>query len=166
MRERRELKSKIFTTRESFAVVMNQNLATCVVEYDVHLKFKEGVLSQEFEEIVKDAMGWRTAAVPKAAVIATHFSPITFLDVIDNNITVLGDSELIIPLRGAAEFSVIRDRGSIDTKKTKEIVCTILEGSPKAFLRRHEMFRARSLTYTWSTLEIIFQPRRAYCMIL
>ena len=52
------------------------------------------------------------------------------------NIAVLGDAELIIPLRGAAEFSIIRDRGSIDTKETKEIVCTILEGSPKAFLRR------------------------------
>ena len=29
--------------------------------------------------------------------------------------------------KGAAEFAVIRDRGSIDTPKTKEIVCTILE---------------------------------------
>jgi ABC-type cobalamin/Fe3+-siderophores transport system ATPase subunit len=29
-------------------------------------------------------MGWRTAAVPKATVIATRFSPMTFLDVIDN----------------------------------------------------------------------------------
>jgi ABC-type lipoprotein export system ATPase subunit len=273
MRERREMKSKMFTTRESFAVLMNKNLATSVVEYDVHLKFKEGVLSQEFEEIVKNAMGWRTAAVPKAAVIATHFSPMTFLDVIENNdvtalisivdedgnkvftakeadeiiekleqwtshvaiqrcpfedrpeikvgklielanarkvfrnrdftklslgqqqsilltillfsrssapliidqpednldsefvyttlvrslrsikeqrqviivthnanIAVLGDAELIIPLRGAAELAVIRDRGSIDTKKTKEIACTILEGSHKAFLRRHEMY--------------------------
>jgi len=46
---------------------------------------------------------------------------------------VLGDAELIIPLRGAAELSVIRDRGSIDTKKAKEIVCTILEDNPKAF---------------------------------
>ena len=56
------------------------------------------------------------------------------------NIAVLGDAELIIPLRGAAELSVIRDRGSIDTKRTKDIVCTILEGSPKAFLRRYEMY--------------------------
>jgi ABC-type cobalamin/Fe3+-siderophores transport system ATPase subunit len=273
IRERRELKSKIFTTRESFAVLINQNLRTCVVDYSVHLKFKEGVLSKELENIVRDAMGWRTAAVPKATVIATRFSPMTFLDVIDNkeataltsivdqdgnkvftakeaadileklgqwvpyvaiqrclfedrpeikvtkpielangkkvfrqrdfaklslgqqqsilltillfsrssapliidqpednldsefvyttlvrslraikeqrqvivvthnpNIAVLGDAELIIPLRGAAELSVIRDRGSIDTKRTKDIVCTILEGSPKAFLRRYEMY--------------------------
>jgi ABC-type cobalamin/Fe3+-siderophores transport system ATPase subunit len=56
------------------------------------------------------------------------------------NIAVLGDSELIVPLRGASEVSVIRDRGSIDTIGTKDIVCTILEGSQKAFKRRQEMY--------------------------
>lgn len=56
------------------------------------------------------------------------------------NIAVLGDAELIIPLRGASEVSVIRDRGSIDTKQTKDIVCTILEGSQKAFKRRMEVY--------------------------
>lgn len=56
------------------------------------------------------------------------------------NIAVLGDAELIIPLRGASELSVIRDRGSIDTTETKEIVCTILEGSQKAFKRRQEVY--------------------------
>nr|WP_275301110.1 AAA family ATPase [Achromobacter xylosoxidans] len=56
------------------------------------------------------------------------------------NIAVLGDAELIIPLRGASEVSVIRDRGSIDTTDTKDIVCTILEGSRKAFKRRQEVY--------------------------
>lgn len=56
------------------------------------------------------------------------------------NIAVLGDAELIIPLRGASEVSVIRDRGSIDTAGTKNIVCTILEGSQKAFKRRQEVY--------------------------
>lgn len=56
------------------------------------------------------------------------------------NIAVLGDAELIIPLRGASELSVIRDRGSIDTTETKDIVCTILEGSRKAFKRRLEVY--------------------------
>jgi hypothetical protein len=35
---------------------------------------------------------------------------------------------------------VIRDRGSIDTTETKDIVCTILEGSQKAFKRRQEVY--------------------------
>ena len=56
------------------------------------------------------------------------------------NIAVLGDAELIIPLRGASELSVIRDRGSIDTSQTKDIVCTILEGSQKAFKRRQQVY--------------------------
>ncbi|MHB1532911.1 TrlF family AAA-like ATPase [Acidithiobacillus sp.] len=56
------------------------------------------------------------------------------------NIAVLGDAELIIPLRGASEVSVIRNRGSIDTTGTKDIVCTILEGSQKAFKRRQEVY--------------------------
>lgn len=56
------------------------------------------------------------------------------------NIAVLGDAELIIPLRGASEVSMIRDRGSIDTTETKDIVCTILEGSQKAFKRRQEIY--------------------------
>lgn len=56
------------------------------------------------------------------------------------NIAVLGDAELIIPLRGASELSVIRNRGSIDTAETKDIVCTILEGSQKAFKRRQEVY--------------------------
>ncbi len=273
MKERRELKSRIFTVRSSFATLMNRNLEGCVVDYAVHLKFVEGILSKEFEELVKNAMGWRTAAVPKATVIASRFSPLAFLDVIDKknaaaltaildenknpvfsakdaaeifeklspwepyvaiqrcafedrpeikvskpwkmpdgtmrhvvrdfsklslgqqqsilltillfskssapliidqpednldgefvyttlvrslrsikeqrqviivthnaNIAVLGDAELIVPLRAGADASIIRHAGSIDNKDTKEITCTILEGSPKAFLRRYEMY--------------------------
>jgi hypothetical protein len=56
------------------------------------------------------------------------------------NITVLGDAELIIPLRGASDVSLIRDRGSIDTDKTKKMVCTILEGGERAFKRRQALY--------------------------
>lgn len=56
------------------------------------------------------------------------------------NIAVLGDAGLIIPLRAQSENSVVRDRGSIDTAATKDVVCTILEGSPKAFKRRHHLY--------------------------
>ena len=56
------------------------------------------------------------------------------------NIAVLGDAELIIPLRGASEMAVIRDRGSIDTPATKLITCTILEGSDMAFKKRKSVY--------------------------
>jgi ABC-type enterochelin transport system ATPase subunit len=56
------------------------------------------------------------------------------------NIAVLGDAELIIPLRAQSENSVIRDRGSIDTNGTKNVACTILEGGQKAFKRRQRLY--------------------------
>lgn len=56
------------------------------------------------------------------------------------NIAVLGDAELILPLRSTHERSVITSRGSIDKPETKEISCTILEGGKVAFQRRQEMY--------------------------
>jgi len=56
------------------------------------------------------------------------------------NIAVLGDAELIIPLRGQSENSAIRDRGTIDSPTTKEVSCTILEGGTKAFKRRLKLY--------------------------
>jgi hypothetical protein len=56
------------------------------------------------------------------------------------NIAVLGDAELIIPLRATSERSVVRDRGSIDNAQTKELTCTILEGSREAFTKRRIMY--------------------------
>ncbi|MGD0769932.1 MAG: TrlF family AAA-like ATPase [Tepidisphaeraceae bacterium] len=271
--DRRTLKSKMFTTRNAFATGVNSNLATCVVDYSVHLRFHEGSLSPALEEFVKEAMNWRTSQVPKAALIASHISPLNLVEAIvkkntavleqildqsknkvfsrqdaqtvldtlgqwknrcilerctfqdrpeikvtktvtlpdgkkaypsrdftqlslgqqqsilltillfskskmplvidqpeDNldsefiyttlvrslrsikehrqviivthnaNITVLGDAELIIPLRGASDVSLIRDRGSIDTDKTKKMVCTILEGGERAFKRRQALY--------------------------
>jgi hypothetical protein len=56
------------------------------------------------------------------------------------NIAVLGDAELIVPLRATNERCIIRDRGSIDNPSTKELSCTILEGSREAFTRRRKMY--------------------------
>ena len=273
VRVRRELKSRMFTTRQAFATVMNRNLASTVIDYRVTIRFHEGVLAKELEELIKSEMGWRTSQVSKAQLIADSISAFSLLDAVEKkdstsllsivdsnntkvftkteasdilnklsawgpkvaiqrcafedrpeitvskeiinvdgtksypvrdfsklslgqqqsillsillfskskspliidqpednldsefiyktivrslrsikehrqiiivthnaNIAVLGDAELIIPLRGASDLAVIRDRGSIDTNKTKEMVCTILEGSKKAFLRRQEVY--------------------------
>ena len=270
---RRELRSRIFTTRQSFAIVMNLNLAATVVDYKVNVRFHEGTLSPAFEEHIKGVMEWRTSRVPKATLIASNLSPLSLIEAIEKknttkieaildenknrvflkneatgiieklgawesrcaiqrcafedrpevrvskmvtktdgskavvsrdfsqlslgqqqsillsvllfsksktpliidqpednldsefiyktlvkslrgikehrqviivthnaNIAVLGDAELIIPLRGSSDQSVVRSRGSIDTEETKEIVCTILEGSQKAFKRRQAVY--------------------------
>src|SRR5581483_8677818 len=56
------------------------------------------------------------------------------------NIAVLGDAELIIPLKSTSDRAVVLDRGSIDSPRTKAMACTILEGSELAFRRRREMY--------------------------
>lgn len=56
------------------------------------------------------------------------------------NIAVLGDAELIIPLRSTSDKSIIIDRGSIDNPSTKTITCTILEGSEQAFKKRKNIY--------------------------
>ena len=56
------------------------------------------------------------------------------------NIAVLGDAELIIPLKSTSEKTHIMDRGSIDNSSTKKVTCTILEGGEKAFIKRKEIY--------------------------
>lgn len=56
------------------------------------------------------------------------------------NIAVLGDAELIIPLKSTSEHSRVLDRGSIDNTATKKITCAILEGGEKAFIKRKEIY--------------------------
>lgn len=56
------------------------------------------------------------------------------------NIAVLGDSELILPLRRENDCGKIKDRGSIDAAATRQCVMAILEGGSAAFLRRKEMY--------------------------
>ena len=52
----------------------------------------------------------------------------------------LGDAELIIPLKSSSDKTFVLDRGSIDNMQTKKITCAILEGGEKAFAKRKEMY--------------------------
>ena len=56
------------------------------------------------------------------------------------NIAVLGDAELIIPLKSTHSKSMIIDRGSIDNVKTKALCCEILEGGKRAFKKRQTIY--------------------------
>jgi len=57
------------------------------------------------------------------------------------NLAVLGDSELIIPLKATSDLAQVVDRGSIDADETRRVTCDILEGSEEAFRRRQEIYR-------------------------
>jgi DNA repair ATPase RecN len=56
------------------------------------------------------------------------------------NIAVLGDSELIFPMKRVGSCGDVFDRGSIDRKETSEAVQNILEGGRLAFQRRKEIY--------------------------
>ena len=56
------------------------------------------------------------------------------------NIAMLGDSELLIPLKSTNEKTSIVDRGSIDKNKTNKMACNILEGGETAFKKRQSIY--------------------------
>jgi len=59
------------------------------------------------------------------------------------NIAVLGDTELLIPLKSTSDKAFVLQRGSIDNEETKAITCDVLEGSAQAFKRRMEIYGIR-----------------------
>ena len=56
------------------------------------------------------------------------------------NIAVLGDAELIIPLKSTSTKTQIMKRGSIDNNDICSLCCDILEGGKYAFLSRQELY--------------------------
>lgn len=56
------------------------------------------------------------------------------------NIAVLGDAELIVPLKSTSTRTVIMCRGSIDNNETRSLCCEILEGGEKAFKKRQAIY--------------------------
>lgn len=59
------------------------------------------------------------------------------------NIAVLGDSELILPLKSTNEKTSVIDRGSIDNTKTNRVACDILEGGETAFKKRQSIYNIK-----------------------
>ena len=56
------------------------------------------------------------------------------------NIAVLGDAELIIPLKSTSVHSQIISSGSIDNNDTVKLCCSILEGGDSAFKQRKNIY--------------------------
>jgi hypothetical protein len=56
------------------------------------------------------------------------------------NIAVLGDAELILPMKRVGDGGEVYDSGSIDKAETKKAALNILEGGELAFQRRREIY--------------------------
>lgn len=66
----------------------------------------------------------------RQVVIVTH----------NPNIAILGDAELIIPLKSTNVHSMIMSPGSIDNNDTVKLCCQILEGGESAFKQRQKIY--------------------------
>ena len=75
-------------------------------------------------------MNLRKIKETRQVIIVTH----------NPNIAVLGDAELIIPLKSTNVKSHVINSGSIDRKETREVCCEILEGGKSAFKQRQMIY--------------------------
>jgi hypothetical protein len=89
----------------------------------------EDNLDSEFiyKTIVKNL---RKIKEQRQVIIVTH----------NANIAVLGDAELIIPLKSTSIKSHVLNAGSIDRQETREVCCEILEGGKRAFIQRQDIY--------------------------
>lgn len=56
------------------------------------------------------------------------------------NIAVLGDTDLVIPLKATAIRGVVLDSGTVEQLVTRDLVCEILEGSAAAYKHRGKIY--------------------------
>jgi ABC-type lipoprotein export system ATPase subunit len=75
-------------------------------------------------------MNLRKIKESRQVIIVTH----------NPNIAVLGDAELIVPLKSTSIKSHIINSGSIDREETRKICCEILEGGHNAFKQRQAIY--------------------------
>src|SRR5690606_30698545 len=80
-----------------------------------------------FDSVVKTL---RSVKERRQVILVTH----------NANIAVLGDAELILPMRRDGDAGTVYDRGSIDRTETKGAAQSILEGGDQAFQRRREIY--------------------------
>ena len=72
----------------------------------------------------------RTIKERRQVILVTH----------NANIAVLGDAELLLPMKRKGDCGQVFDFGSIDRTETKRAVLNILEGGETAFQRRREIY--------------------------
>jgi len=85
LKDRRALLSRIFVVRNAYALKSSKALEGALGDLTVSVKFVEAGLSTEGAEIIQRVMDWRTAQVPRAALIAEGVTIPRLLDLIEKN---------------------------------------------------------------------------------
>lgn len=106
IQSRLDNKREILRQHLSFAQRINDSLKNSVDSFFITIKYIEGKYSPEFEETLKNLMGWRTVQVSKASVIARNITVNDFVKAVktrdaaslikitNNGNRLLGDEEI------------------------------------------------------------------------
>lgn len=111
IKERKVLKVKIYQLRQAFALTMNNNLKNTVIDYMVHIKFREGLYSPQLSQVIQKAMNWRQ--ITKAELVSSQMSLYDLLNSIQMKDTRL--LENIIDSYGSKVFTASEAQNILDT---------------------------------------------------
>jgi energy-coupling factor transporter ATP-binding protein EcfA2 len=79
---RDKVRSLIFTARNAYSTRANKVLQNALTDLSVNVKFFEGALSPEAEDIIQQATGWRTSQVPRCALLVEQVTAPGLLEAI------------------------------------------------------------------------------------
>ncbi|MDC6403685.1 MULTISPECIES: TrlF family AAA-like ATPase [Maribacter] len=79
--KRKDIKQRIFYYRNAFGQTINDNLKNTLDGLYINVKYDQGNYSDEFEQLLKTTMDWRTSQVPRAYLITKNLSPFEFVDI-------------------------------------------------------------------------------------
>jgi len=85
LKKRLEKRAAISKNRATFATKANRALKNALTDLFVNVKFAENALSPEAEDIIKEAMNWRTTQVPRAALLIEQVPVPQLLDAVRKN---------------------------------------------------------------------------------
>ena len=85
LKKRLEVRAVISKNRTAFAAKANKTLKNALTDLFVNVKFTENALSPEAEQIITEAMNWRTSQVPRAALIVEQIPVPQLLTAIRKN---------------------------------------------------------------------------------
>ena len=78
-------KKEITRHHLTYADKINRDLRNSVVDFYITVKYQDSLYSPEFADCLKQMMGWRTAQVPKAGIIAQNITIFDFVKAVVNN---------------------------------------------------------------------------------
>lgn len=111
--QRQKARAQISTKRTAYAALANRALRGALSDLFVSVKFANDAFSPEAEEIIQQAMNWRTVQVPRAALIAEQLTVPKLLDAIRRN-----DPQDLIKITAADSSRLFNKNDALDILQT------------------------------------------------